>query len=117
MHATMDTSDQHPKGLADLAQIPSTNWPLALTTLKESMGISWLGMGRRLGVRRDHISRLRTGKCRAGFVMADRIVGLAIEESKLVEAFGEAQKTGKARTRFNTPLPLSPREKDIRDGS
>ena len=98
MDATMDTSDQHPKELADLSEIPGTNWPKALTLLKESLGISWLGMGRRLGVRRDQISRLRRGKCRAGFVMADRIVGLAIREGKLVEVFGEAQKSGKSRT-------------------
>ena len=103
----MDTSDQHLKVLADLVQIPGTDWPKALTLLKESMGLSWLGMGRRLGVRRDQISRLRRGKCRAGFVMADRIVGLAIAEDKLVEVFGDALKQGKHRTRFSTPLPLS----------
>ena len=70
------------------------------------MGLSWLGMGRRLGVRQDQISRLRRGKCRAGFVMADRIVGLAIEEDKLIEVFDEALKLGKHRTRFSSPLPL-----------
>ena len=71
------------------------------------MGLSWLGIGRRLGVRRDQISRLRRGKCRAGFVMADRILGLAIEEGKLIEVFGDAPKRGKHRIRFSTPLPLS----------
>lgn len=113
MHATMDTSDQHPKELADLVRILGTDWPKALTLLKESLGLSWLGMGRRLGVRRDQISRLRRGKCRAGFVMADRIVGLAIEEGKLIEVFGDALKKGKHRTRFNTLLPLGhPKEKE-----
>ena len=42
--------------------------------------------------------------------MADRIVGLAIEEGKLIEVFGEALKQGKHRTRFSTPLPLSHRK-------
>ena len=86
--------------------VPGVDWSKALVNLKGALGLSWRQLAGRLGVGEDQISRLRRGNRRAGFVMADRILGLALEEGVLVELAEGISKSGNPRPRFQSPLPL-----------
>ena len=87
--------------------VPGVDWSKALVNLKGALGLSWRQLAGRLGVGEDQISRLRRGHRRAGFVLADRILGLALEEGVLTELASGIAKSGNARPRFQAPLPLN----------
>ena len=85
--------------------MPGVDWSKALLNLKSTLGLSWRQLASRLGVGEDQISRLRRGHRRAGFVLADRILGLALEESVVVAMAEGICKPGTPRPRFRAALP------------
>ena len=93
--------------------VPGVDWPKAIRALRESLKLSWGGLARRLGVHYDQVSRLRNGKRRAGFIMAGRIIGLAIEEDVLAEVFEGTARKESPRSRFKVPLPLPSRSRRV----
>jgi len=103
--ANIEASEQGGQELSSLSAVPGVDWAKAVTNLKDALDISWGGLARRLGVHYDQVTRLRRGKRRAGYVMADRIIGLAIEEEILASVFEGIVKKESPRSRFIVPLP------------
>ena len=99
-----EQGDAEPKAVTGL--VPGVDWPKALLNLKRALRLSWRQLASRLGVGEDQVSRLRRGQRRAGFVLADRILGLSLEEGVLVEMTEGISRSGDPRPRFRTPLPL-----------
>lgn len=99
-----EQGDAEPTSVTGL--VPSVDWSKALLNLKGALRLSWRQLARRLGVGDDQISRLRRGQRRAGFVLADRILGLALAEGVLVAMVEGISRSGSPRPRFGTPLPL-----------
>ena len=95
MLAHIEASEQGDPDITSLSGVPGVDWPKAITNLKNALEISWGGLARRLGIHHDQVTRLRNGKRRAGFVMADRIVGLVIEEDLLIRVFDDSFKNDK----------------------
>ena len=105
MLANIEASEQGESDVTSLSGVPGVDWPKAITNLKNALEISWGGLARRLGVHYDQVTRLRKGERRAGFVMADRVVGLAIEEDVLDNVFEGVARKESPRSRFIVPLP------------